>query len=80
VTEVVIDISDEGEGVSPKDQTRIFDKFYRLGQQRAPHGAGLGLSIARGLVEAMGGDIRAEARNDGRNGLSLKVTLPRAAA
>jgi two-component system sensor histidine kinase KdpD len=75
---VVIDVSDEGEGVPAKDQAKIFEKFFRLGQQEAPQGAGLGLSIARGLVEAMSGQVWAEARTDGHSGLSVKLRLQRA--
>jgi two-component system sensor histidine kinase KdpD len=77
--QVIIEISDEGPGVPARDQARIFDKFYRVAQSgSAPQGAGLGLSIARGLVEAMSGQIRAGGRTDGRVGLSVEVKLPRA--
>lgn len=77
--QVVIDISDEGAGVPARDQARIFDKFYRVAQSGpAPQGAGLGLSIARGLIEAMGGQVLAGGRSDGRSGLSVEMRLPRA--
>jgi two-component system sensor histidine kinase KdpD len=76
--QVVIDISDEGLGVPARDQARIFDKFYRVAQAGpAPQGAGLGLSIARGLIEAMGGQVRAAGRSDGRAGLSVELRLPK---
>ena len=44
----------------------------------APHlqGSGLGLSIAKGLTEAMGGEISAHARDDGRSGLCVVISLP----
>ena len=56
--EVVISVTDEGPGVKPADLERIFEKFYRGGRAdgRQP-GTGFGLSICRGLVEAMGGAI-----------------------
>jgi two-component system sensor histidine kinase KdpD len=76
--QVVIDISDEGVGVPARDQSRIFDKFYRVAQTGpAPQGAGLGLSIARGLIEAMGGKVQAAGRSDGRSGLSVEMRLPK---
>jgi signal transduction histidine kinase len=61
---VVIEIADEGEGIRPADLGRIFDKFYRgerLGLQSP--GIGLGLSICRGYIEAMGGHISARNRS-----------------
>jgi two-component system sensor histidine kinase KdpD len=78
---VRIDVSDEGGGVLARDLSRIFDKFYRAASSRAtPQGAGLGLSIAKGLVEAMAGEVRAGGRSDGRSGLNVQVRLPAAAS
>jgi two-component system sensor histidine kinase KdpD len=74
--QVVIEISDEGEGIPPADLERIFDKFYRVhaaDRQRA--GTGLGLAICRGFVEALGGRIVAANRADRRGGV-LTITLP----
>jgi two-component system, OmpR family, sensor histidine kinase KdpD len=61
---VVIEVADEGEGIRPADLERIFDKFYR-GERpgRQSPGIGLGLSICRGYVEAMGGHISARNRS-----------------
>ncbi len=53
---------------------KIFEKFYRLPRERAGEGAGLGLSICRGIVRAHGGRIWAENREDG--GARLRFTLP----
>jgi two-component system sensor histidine kinase KdpD len=56
-------VTDDGRGIDPDDLPHLFDKFYRAGQtdpKRADAGsagAGLGLSICKGLVEAMGGEI-----------------------
>jgi two-component system sensor histidine kinase KdpD len=55
---VVISIDDEGPGIPEADQGRVFDRFHRLAATGASSsGLGLGLSITRGFVEAMGGRI-----------------------
>jgi len=50
-------VADQGHGIAPEDQERIFEKFERLGRQDSV-GSGLGLYISRRLARAMGGDIR----------------------
>jgi two-component system sensor histidine kinase KdpD len=67
---------DEGDGIRPADLERIFDKFYR-GKRQGPQspGIGLGLSICRGYIEAMGGSITARNRTD-RGGAVFTITLP----
>src|SRR5258708_35180686 len=74
--ELGIDVSDEGAGVAAEDRERIFAPFHRLPRgDRAPtKGAGLGLAIARRLVEAHGGRIWVEA-GPGR-GPRFVVALP----
>jgi two-component system, OmpR family, sensor histidine kinase KdpD len=56
---VVITVRDEGPGIPPADQQRVFNKFYRVREDadHARSGTGLGLAICRGFVEAMGGRI-----------------------
>ncbi len=56
---VSVDVSDNGEGIAPDDLPRIFDQFFRAEttRRRSTGGAGLGLAIARGIVEAHGGRI-----------------------
>ncbi len=62
---VVVEIRDRGQGIPPEDRDRVFEKFYRLPRERAGGGAGLGLAICRGIVEAHGGKIRALPRDGG---------------
>jgi signal transduction histidine kinase len=69
-----IEVRDTGEGM-PKDQLPyIFDKFFQVGQQARTKGAGLGLAIAREVVEAHGGSINVESAT-GR-GTTFTIALP----
>jgi two-component system sensor histidine kinase KdpD len=72
-----VTVADRGPGFAPGEQARIFDKFYRGEQAGTRSGAGLGLAIARGIVEAHGGWITAEPRPGG--GALFRFTLPLAA-
>jgi two-component system sensor histidine kinase KdpD len=70
-----IEVMDEGPGIPPEDQERIFDKFYRVqAGDRKRAGTGLGLAICRGFVEAMGGTIVAGNRS-GRTGAVFTLTF-----
>lgn len=69
-----LSVRDEGIGISPDDQTRIFERFRRLGRNGADGGFGIGLWIARRLVQAMRGEI-AVLSAPGR-GATFTVTLP----
>lgn len=74
--QLTLQISDEGPGIPPADLERIFDKFYRAHKgDRVRAGTGLGLPIARGFVEIMGGTITAANRTDG-HGAIFTITLP----
>ena len=75
---VELRIVDHGPGVAPADQERLFAPFQRLGDSPAGHGVGLGLAVARGLTEAMGGTVTVEDTPGG--GLTMAVTLPAAPA
>jgi len=58
---VAITVADSGPGIQPNDQARIFEPFQRgAGDRRFPQGVGLGLSIARDIATAHGGEIRLE--------------------
>jgi two-component system, OmpR family, sensor histidine kinase KdpD len=71
---VEVRVVDHGPGIAPADQERIFAAFQRLGDSPAGQGVGLGLAVARGLTEAMGGTVTAEDTPGG--GLTMAVTLP----
>jgi signal transduction histidine kinase len=68
---VVLAVSDTGRGIPAEDLSRVFDRFYK---GRGSHGSGLGLTIARNLVAAHEGHIRAESV-EGR-GTTMTATLP----
>ena len=68
--EIEFRITDQGHGIPPERLDRLFDSFYTS----KAHGMGLGLSIARSLVELHGGWIRAE--NNPSGGATFRVTLP----
>ena len=57
---VRVAVEDRGPGIPPELRERVFDKFYRLDTPARARGSGLGLAVARGLVEGHGGSIRVE--------------------
>ena len=70
---LAISVNDRGAGLSEAQQEKVFEKFYRSDRARTG-GLGLGLSIARGFVEALGGAVTAENREGG--GSRFTITLP----
>jgi two-component system sensor histidine kinase KdpD len=74
---VVIEVVDHGPGVPDEAKERIFEPFTRVGD-RFPGGVGLGLAVARGFAEAMGGRI--VARDTPGGGLTVAITLAAASA
>ncbi|MGH9040937.1 MAG: ATP-binding protein [Acidimicrobiia bacterium] len=75
---VAIEVCDEGPGIPDEEANRVFERFYRADTARSSShgGAGLGLAIARWIVDLHGGDIRAERRTP--TGCRMVVLLPAA--
>lgn len=74
-SQVTLSIKDTGWGISPNDLPRIFERFYRCDQSRSQPGIGLGLSLARAIARAHGGDIAATSTVN--QGSTFTVTLPK---
>lgn len=74
--EVLIEVIDSGTGIDAAARPRIFDRFYRAAAAETP-GAGLGLSIAKGAVEATGGHLTLGVSGPG--GSTFRIALPRGA-
>ena len=72
--ELAVTIADQGPGVAPGELESIFEPFFRGGNAAASRGYGLGLAIARRVVEAHGGRISASNRPAG--GLAVAIVLP----
>ena len=73
---VRLEISDQGIGVEKKELAKIFDRFYRVGDEmtRTTSGTGLGLFLCREIIRAHGGSVVAESEGPGR-GTKFIVTL-----
>ena len=76
----VIRVRDSGPGIAREDLDRVFDRFYRgtAARKASPDGSGLGLPLAKSIVDAHGGEIGLDSK-DGQ-GTLVTVTLPIAAA
>jgi signal transduction histidine kinase len=72
-----IEVRDQGIGLAAEEREKIFEKFYRVGEEmvRQAEGTGLGLYLARELVRQLGGSITAESPGVGK-GSTFRVTLP----
>ncbi|HSQ55121.1 MAG TPA: ATP-binding protein, partial [Gemmata sp.] len=75
--EVVIEVSDEGCGIAPADQDRVFEPFFRSAQARwvGTSGVGLGLTVTRRLVTLLGGRVSVE--SEAGTGSRSRITLAR---
>lgn len=69
-----LSVQDTGEGISPADLERVFEPFFRADPARSGGGAGLGLAMAKRIVEALGGWI--EVQSEPANGSRFAVSLP----
>ncbi len=67
--EIISEIKDRGPGIPPDEQSKIFERFYK----KSRDGTGLGLTIAKGIIEAHGGEIGVI--SDGKNGTTFYVRL-----
>jgi two-component system sensor histidine kinase KdpD len=73
---VLVSVADSGPGVKAGEQALIFEKFYRgTHSARFREGTGMGLSIAKGIVEAHGGKITVSARPEGGSVFSVQLPL-----
>jgi two-component system, OmpR family, phosphate regulon sensor histidine kinase PhoR len=75
--EVVLSVFDTGPGIEPRQQARVFERFYRAdpGRSREMGGTGLGLAIVKHLAQAQGGQVGVES---GQGGSRFWVRLPKA--
>jgi len=71
---IEVAVLDTGEGISPEDLERVFDPFFRTDTARSGGGAGLGLTLAKRIVETLGGRIEAE--SEPAHGSRFSVLLP----
>lgn len=72
--EVILEVIDTGTGIPAGELERVFERFYRRSESRKQEGFGLGLAIARRMVDAMGGRIGAESVEG--EGSTFRVRLP----
>jgi signal transduction histidine kinase len=73
---VNISVIDQGPGIPPEQQAGLFERFYRVRSDTDAPGVGLGLAIAKGIVEAHGGSIGIDSALG--SGTSVWFTLPKA--
>jgi signal transduction histidine kinase len=75
--EVLFQVADTGIGIAPEHLPHLFDRFYRVdkSRSRAAGGSGIGLTIAKAMVEAMGGHIWAESQGSSQGSI-FSFTLP----
>jgi PAS domain S-box-containing protein len=75
---VLFAVRDSGLGIAPEKQARVFDRYWQSSEGARQRGAGLGLSIAKGIVEAHGGRI--SVRSTAGQGSEFAFTIPQAEA
>ena len=74
--DLLLEVTDKGPGIPEAELSLVFERFYRVDKARARRlgGAGLGLSIAKTIVEAHGGRIEAQSRLN--QGTTMRLCLP----
>ena len=79
---MLFEVSDNGVGIDPGEQRRIFERFYQSDARlsRAHEGVGLGLSIVRSVVRAHGGTVSVQSAPGQGSTFTLKLPLPSKAA
>ena len=73
--EVVVTVSDDGQGVGDEDLPRLFERFYRADRARSSRGTGLGLAIVKHVVGSAGGTVEATGSTGG--GLTIRSRFPK---
>lgn len=75
--ELVVEVKDTGIGIDPKDQQRIFDRFYRTDKSRTRQvgGHGLGLSIAKWIVDSYAGTIHVSSEIGKGSVFSIRIPI-----
>lgn len=76
--EVIFTVQDNGMGIPPEEQPRIWDRLYRGDKSRTEKGLGLGLSLVRAVVQAHRGQV--QVRSEAGNGSVFEIRLPQHAA
>jgi PAS domain S-box-containing protein len=73
---IEVSVADNGQGIPEEALPHLFDRFYQADRKKAPgyQGTGIGLSLCKGLVEAMGGEISVESKEG--EGAAFRFTLP----
>ena len=74
---VVVEVIDEGPGLSDEELARVFDRFWRAPQATSTSGSGLGLAIVRQLAIASGAEVSLRNRSDGRSGIVSSAVFRR---
>ena len=76
----MLEVSDNGIGISPEEQELVFEKFYRSKDKRIASitGSGIGLALAREVIRLHGGDIKLESQLN--KGTTFTLTLPASTA
>jgi signal transduction histidine kinase len=72
--DMIVEVADDGPGIPEDARDKVFDRFYRVGGGEGPQGAGLGLSIAKEIVEAHGSSIELE--SEPGQGATFRFTIP----